>query len=530
MMHRAGFLLLAARIICAQTAVIEGVVTNTVTHEPISGVSVELTAVNAKDAAYKAVSDSAGAFRIPGVMPGKYHASYDADRFESPDDDPADRPIDATAGDKVTLSEELVPLGTVRGRVLDGEGRPVANITVEWLTSCTRQVRYTVNTDAEGGFAIDHLSPGSYVMRAVANRPARIGKVVSLEDLMKPAADAAVSRRPLYAPVYYPNSSDRMQASTIAIRGGEDLAGFEIRMSHAVMYRVRGVVRGESGRIMAGIAVKLRSADAWYMSNDFPPDAQVLSASDGSFDFPTVAAGEWQLSAESRRGEATLAGYVAVTVTRHDLDVLELRLVAPFSLTGTVERIDSSGGAASVTAARVVLFPVERPRDQEAMGHSTENGSVRINHVYPGRYRIVTYKRVPGYYLASVRLGEGEVLGQEVELAPGSPPLRIVYRADGGSVRGTVQNGAGATVALLPTDPALLNPAFIRLEKCDSAGRFEVDGLRPGSYYALAFDRAEFDPLQNAAFVSSLTARANGVRVGPNEVAPLDLKLTAWPQ
>jgi protocatechuate 3,4-dioxygenase beta subunit len=528
MCKRAGFLLLAARSLCAQAALVQGVVVNSVTHQPIAGVTVELTVIHSKEAAYRAVSDASGSFRFDSVAPDEYVAEYEKDRYESPNHTESDRPFHATAGGAVTLRVEMVPLAEIRGRVLDADGRPVAHITVDWLPSSPRRSSGGVNTDAEGRFRVEDLRPDSYVLRADPNHPAIPEHVVSIEELQRPALEAALSRRPLRAPVYYPNSTDRLGAATIQVRGGEDLAGFEIRLQAAHMYRVRGVVRDQQGRAAANASVKLRSADASFYSNDFPPDAMVVSGADGAFEFPTVGPGDWQITAEAH-GDGNLFGYAAVTVTRHDLDALDLRMDAPFALNGRVEFVDGKG-AAGLKDIRVVAVPVERPVWQEAMGRSAEGGALRIGHIYPGSYRITSFNRIPGYYLDSVWLGEGEVLGQPVILGPGSPPVRLVYRTDGGGVRGQVENGKGATVVLLPRNPALLDTAFIRSTTCDGSGYFAIDTLRPGSYYVLAFDRVDLDQFWNPLFVSGLTARAKGVQVERGERESLDLRLNPWPE
>src|SRR5437763_1541208 len=62
------------------------------------------------------------------------------------------------------------------------------------------------------------------------------------------------------------------------------------------------------------------------------------------------------------------------------------------------------------------------------------------------------------------------------------------YRTDGGTVRGTVEDCGGATVVLAPQDPNLQYPDFIRRAACQQNGWYEITGLRPGEYYAFAFD------------------------------------------
>src|SRR5271157_2961820 len=69
--------LLCAPLLFAQSGVtVEGTVLNRVTHQGISGVSVTLDRGTA-GLAYRAVTDSSGAFRIAGVDPGDYLPVYE---------------------------------------------------------------------------------------------------------------------------------------------------------------------------------------------------------------------------------------------------------------------------------------------------------------------------------------------------------------------------------------------------------------------------------------------------------------------
>jgi hypothetical protein len=75
MWKRAGFLSLPPRFRYGQAVTVEGLVTNTVTHCPIPEVAVELTAVDAREPAYRAIMDAAAAFRIARAEPATYQVS-----------------------------------------------------------------------------------------------------------------------------------------------------------------------------------------------------------------------------------------------------------------------------------------------------------------------------------------------------------------------------------------------------------------------------------------------------------------------
>jgi hypothetical protein len=46
----------------------------------------------------------------------------------------------------------------------------------------------------------------------------------------------------------------------------------------------------------------------------------------------------------------------------------------------------------------------------------------------------------------------------------------------------------------------------------------------------LAFDRVDFDALEDAAFVRGLASRAVKVRVERGDLTPIELRVTPWPE
>jgi hypothetical protein len=130
----------------------------------------------------------------------------------------------------------------------------------------------------------------------------------------------------------------------------------------------------------------------------------------------------------------------------------------------------------------------------------------------------------------SVTLGGRDIFGRPVDLVDGSLPLQITYRPDPARVRGSVENGKGASVVLVPQDEALMDGWFIRTSWCDAEGRFEIGSLRPGDYYAFAFDRLDMFALEEPSFVRTLAPRAVRVHAGRGEVLNLPLRITPWPE
>ena len=96
----------------------------------------------------------------------------------------------------------------------------------------------------------------------------------------------------------------------------------------------------------------------------------------------------------------------------------------------------------------------------------------------------------------------------------------MVYRSDGGTVRGTVENCHSSQVLLVPQDSPGL-PLFTAT--CSSDCHFEIGSVRPGDYAAVATPtiRPWLDFLD-----PNLLRTASRVTVRAGETTQADLRVT----
>lgn len=225
-----------------------------------------------------------------------------------------------------------------------------------------------------------------------------------------------------------------------------------------------------------------------------------------------------------------LKAFAGVEMSGQELEGIALRLGAPFTIPGSVEFQPPAPKVANpVRGVALLVNVIVTGYNSGPLGGSAsvdKNGTFRIENVYEGRYEI---KFVPpwldGYYLASIKAGDREVLGEQVDLSSGSLPITIIYRGDGGSVRGIVSDCAGGAVVLLPLEERL-RAGFARTQPCGPNGRFEITSVRPGEYYALAFNDLEMIRVLDSGARDSIRDKAVPVRVRPGEPSTLDLRVT----
>lgn len=458
-------------------------------------------------AQYQATTDDTGTFHIDEVTPGSYRARFAKEGFVPLQRDQP--PVVVTRTEPARIRVEMTPYATLRGRVVDPEGKPAAHVEVEVRSAEAGFAAFTTTTGSDGSFVFDHLSLGSFLLYA--------------KPKPEPAVRYSDRGRVELVPTYFPSIEERVQAEKILVRAGLDLSGYEIRLRAAPVYRISGTVVDESGQPEPHATLALIST-AEGMSMSGPPDygtkgvivfgilrreteTGATADEDGRFAFASVRSGSWRLLSHSRgKGGAAIA-----TLADHDLDDVQIRLAPLFTLTGTAEfkgdppqKQERQGGLMLTTTdmlgGYITIF--NRP-----------DGTVRVPNLMPGAYRMVSLPaRAGAYSPVSVLLGDREVLGQVVQLTDTSPPLRILYSANTGVVRGTVEKGGCELIVLLPNP--LIPPAASRAEPCKNGGPFEIAGVPSGQYYALAFDRVDRTMWPDDAFLRTVTQNAATVQVG----------------
>ena len=221
--------------------------------------------------------------------------------------------------------------------------------------------------------------------------------------------------------------------------------------------------------------------------------ASVESKADGTFEFPAVPEGEWRISAQT--ASRKLFAVEWIEVARHDRENVKLHLIPPLTVRGKLV-VEATNDAPPLKPGPLMLVLVGgRTRgngDLLSLGGPMVNLDARSNSIaldiYPGLYRLGPQLQPPPppYYLDAVRAGGADLTMQEVEISS-DIAITVVYKSNGGSVRGTAENCASGGVVLVPADPALRRAGFSKSGPCDSTGRYEVRAVRPGDYYALAF-------------------------------------------
>ena len=517
-------LILAPACLLAQR--VEGTVIDSATGSGVAGAKVELVHAASRTgpledlvmadsgkAAYSAATDAQGRFRIDDVQNGDYVTRCRArmwmeesrSAFGSPASRASAAPFAVKAGTPVNLEIRMIHTATVSGRVVDGRGDPVPHARMD---SRTGNLIGGFESDREGKFQM-LLFPGHEytlnVLPPVGWRP--------------PDPDPETGKAKAWVRTWYPGVATREAAAKIVLPPGGEMPDVELKLAALPVHSVSGVVLTPDAKPAPKVPVELGETFR-------TPVFQTESKADGAFEFPAVVDGEWGLFAEQGVVSEKVLAAKWIEVSGRDMEDLKLELARRITLRGRVV-MEAPKGQMPPRPPDVSLVrqhPKSVFMDYRLLAWPEADGTFVEEHGYPGVYELTAPQQLPsGYYLDSVRLGDAELYAPNVELTSGALQLTLVYKSDGGSVRGAVENCGGGGVLLVPQDPARRWDASILWARCDSNGRYEIASVRPGEYYALAFPGNE-DRLLRPDLDDRMLTQASRVSVRSGEATSADLR------
>ena len=515
-MTRPALLLLAALpLLAQQTGALTGHLIDSATKAPIPNATIKLPNT-------ETTSNPQGQFHFPALPAGAHRAIITHPNYLR-----AEPPtVTINAANTTQFTAELTPFAQLAGRVTSPNREPIPATIVGLRRPWDEQWIQTAQTNADGRFHFRQLEPGTWILAALPGFGYTSAKPAnSVKPLPDPEIPEEQNQRLGWAATFYPNAVNYTDAARIALRPGAQLDGYDIRLRTRTLRRITGTVLHHNGAPAPKALISISDP-----ANKGVNGQLVTADANGHFEFTTASDGDWRLFAQQKRGDESAKGYTDVRVSRTDREDIELRLALPFPLSGTVDREEppDSQGNRKVTA--IYLIPQGASADVQTEAFHQQDGSFTLKKVYPGRYRVLPAGYVPGYYVESIWYGDRDVTAETIEIANPPLPLRIVYKPKAGRATGTVPRAAGHSVVLVPQDEALRDAhQFIRTAKCGPDGRFSIDSLRPGDYYAFAFDRVRTEQLEDIDFVRTLTIQATRATIRPGETATLELSPHPWP-
>jgi protocatechuate 3,4-dioxygenase beta subunit len=503
----AAAFLASAPAVFSQSA-IEGAVVDSRTGRPAPRTQVALLG-NRRTAI--ATSDAGGNFKFTGIEPGPYQLVPVRGKIAG------QAPSLAAAGEPVAVALErgqalggivlkVIPQAAVEGRVLDEAGNPLEHARVEAFRPGYAAGEYAmipagavVYTDDRGRYRLYDLDPGRYFLRATYPAPPSSGRA--------------------YAPIYFHDALSPSDAAQIELGPGDERTGADFRMRIVGAFAVRGRVTGCD-------PARARVALAGAAPRTAPVDRE------GNFIFEAVTPGAYTVEAAcaSRQG---LRGSTPVTVDgAGEVDGIEVRVQPPADIHGRVRIEGMNGGGVSYQGLRVALLA----GDAVAAAEVDSGGSFTFPDVPAGTYDVAVNEPLPGnFYVQSITFGGVEVLEHGFRPSDGGT-LEIVLSPSGGSVRGTVLDGASpaanAPVVLVPDEARRARGDLYRVTGAGLDGRFLFGNLPPGRYTVFAWSNVvRLDPhaWRNPEVLDEYAGQGRSVSIGENGAVSVEVPLIRVP-
>jgi len=550
-------LLLLAAATHAQTgATVEGKVVSASDGAPVRKATVLLQAPGSRgDSAppnresYLTETDASGRFAVTGVAPGAYECVPSRVGFAAR---PPNRSgaafvlpqINVAEGQHISgLALRLTPLGVVSGRVVDPEGAPVSNASVDALQYAysaegkTLAIRLGTTSDDRGQFRLFDLYPGAYYLRATPQMDSIESATTSFGPTGVQRSYYQMSRNPVRGPslpalimTYYPSVTDSAKASLVEVPAGGEAGPAEIRVQRQALYAIRG--RLPAGLTSLPLTIDTRPSD---------PNFRFLGGMkqrDGNFEITGLPPGSYVLIEVQRNRSdagAFLYARVFVDVTDHDVEGLELGFAPSLQISGVVKAAGKT--AVALGSLTVTLRGVDGGRFNGSAPVKAD-GSFSIGLLVADVYRVslgptdVNSRRSgrARAYVTSAKLGDTELSDRELDLRRGaSEPLTLTVSADMGRIDGKAtdddgQPAAAAYVTLVPDQAKWDWPERYLEDNTDSQGRFVFDGLVPGRYTLFAWQDVPHGAPQDADFRKPFEKLGIAIDVEPGGRQTLELK------
>jgi hypothetical protein len=509
---------------------VEGVVTNSVGHDPVKRANVTLRNIGQRFS-YAATTDAAGHFLIDNVEPGSYQASADCDGFIPP---PQNR---RTTFHPITVDEEqhvkdvavqLLPLGVVSGHVLDEDGEPIAGATVRALQYSYNQGRKqlspsgTANTNDLGEFQLINVQPARYYLEVTAHA----------RSFLPPNTRGAPPET-AFPPTFYPNATGLAQATAQQVTPGGQLIGIDFRLHKVPAHHIRGkVLDSQTGQAARNLGLRIQARDGTQFSpNLFFTQVQ----QNGTFDIGSVPSGLYTAIVQRQEGQLRTSAREIVNVGDQDVDGVILSLKPGLEITGTMttdgpppSTPQNQQQPSAPMKPRVFLQPVDVSGGM-APATADADGTFVLRAVAPDVYTVMAMSGQPGTYVKSIRLGDQDVPTGQIDLTQmSSAALKIVFGTDGGSIQGTVQdrNGKPAPrliVSLSPPEEYAGRRDLFKVTSTDPKGNFQFQDVAPGEYKALAWEDADMNMVQVAEFRKPFEGKAASITISPNSKGSVQL-------
>jgi hypothetical protein len=441
-------------------------------------------------------TDGDGRYELSGLPAGRYRLGVSKDGYMGPDvglRGPHTQPRTIhLAPDQVLerVDYRLTRAAAIAGHVVDEFGDPEPDVMVvalEFRLGNGRRIMAPAgrpdSTNDLGEFRISGLIPGRYYLSA---RP------VARSDAM--LSDSSPGRG--YGPVYYPGTSATDAAQSLEIVAGQQLGGIRLALVPTRTFQILGTLRTTMGLAPTRSTLTLTRPES-----PIPVvDSATQTWPNGRFRISGVGPGRYVLNVRaaadsSNSGQEEFAS-TSISVVDSNVEGVEIATVRGATLSGTVTLDPRAHQRLDLSKLTVLATPVS---GDIGLG-SFKAASVRLDGEFELKgligSQLLNIQGLPsGWEPQSVVLNGRDMIDTPMELSGleeiAGVTVTVTNRLT--TLSGVVVSArshpiADCVVLAFSDDSRLweMPSRYIRLTRSDQNGRFEIHGLPPGRYMAVA--------------------------------------------
>ena len=521
----------------AAAGAISGIVVDGAANAPVRRAIVTLSTVETVPQDAVAWTDANGRF-IFGYLPaGRYQLRAAKDGYqgaafgaETPRRPAAIIQL-ATGQFRSDIVFRLQLMNSISGVVLDEDGDPLAGVQVMAMRpGFQRQKRKLLPgmgtmTDSAGHYRLSGLTPGKYaVVASDPNRPAAKMRPEAVPGEPQPQYSYGVQ--------YYPGSDRAESAAFVNLQPGQEISQIDFRLTTRPAATLRGKI------IMPPGAASVSEVSVNIMSVDFGNRMNIgLGAAPPDFTFggPQFAPGSYMLVAQATVDGKRCRGIQSVDLGSQGLRDITITIEPAIDLEGHVSVEGPDSEKHSVSFVNLVPgdgIPWNAPPPRATVN---KDGSFKISSVPPGVWDIGVGPIPPGGYIKSMRLGDQDVLTEEMAIHTSTTePLKIVLATRAATIEGDVLQAdqpARAVVLLAPDGKFRNVTSFYRFVTADDKGHFEIKNAVPGQYRLYAFEEFDQQSIQDPDYLKPFESAGVPVTLveGPNASQKLSVMASDRP-
>jgi protocatechuate 3,4-dioxygenase beta subunit len=477
------------------------------------------------------------------------------------------RPIELSDGQLMDKVDVALPRGSVvSGRVVDEFGEPVTDAMVTAMRMSFAGGRKRLvpagrigQTNDLGQFRIYGLPPGDYYISATYRDLGSLAMDIGIGPMGSTSGSGSMPTSG-YAPTYFPGTASPAEAQRVTVAVGQEMTGIDVSLQPVKLARITGQALASDGRPLSSAMIMLMPASR--EGGMFMPGGTTRTNASGQFTLNGVAPGEYSLQVRSTGPMVIDAGggammfsmsstdaassnntrqepeFASVPVAVNGEDVSGLVVMTTHGARATGRVVFDGGvrpdGTAQIRVSAPSADPDGGPTVGSGVGQVHADGTFELTGLAGAR--ILRAGTLPkGWILKSVHLSGADITDTGYDFKPGEDVsgLEILLTQQTTEVDGTVTDTQGQplkeyTVVVFSTDQskwALPMTRWTQSGRPDQEGRFRIQNLPPGSYYAIAVDYVAQGEWNDPDWLTRASAKASTFAVTEGAGTSLNLKL-----